>query len=469
MSIDLQTFASGDLDYIAKLNANEATVEAAINALQNAQAGVGGAMTIGLFMDALFSSTTTLIGGGSYKPTADGTTLDVAAGSAYKDTTQSVVQSIATDIPFVGQPAATYYIVPDATGTPTRSDSPTDAVYTVVWTGSAFGAITRVAPALFDGSEQDDARISALLGSFASLSERLDAEAAAEAALIEAAQSTADTALALAYELGGDVIDGFGDVFGPASSVDDRVATFDGTTGKLIQDSGTTVAAIIAAASGAGGDVDGPASSVDDRIATFDGTTGKLLQDGGATIAGVISAAVSAAGAGDVVGPASAVDDRLATFDGVTGKLIQDGGSTIAAVIAAAVAAVPKPRRKVGCSLDGGGVALTTGVKGQIQVDFAGTIIGWSLIGDQSGSISVDVDLQASSAPPAAPGIPDTTGDKISASAPIAVSGAQSAAGGTSAVSTWTTTIAQWDVIQFNVTAVTTLTKATLYILIQET
>ena len=35
------------------------------------------------------------------------------------------------------------------------------------------------------------------------------------------------------------------------------------------------------------GDVDGPASSVDDRIATFDGTTGKLLQDGGKTIAEV--------------------------------------------------------------------------------------------------------------------------------------------------------------------------------------
>ncbi len=35
------------------------------------------------------------------------------------------------------------------------------------------------------------------------------------------------------------------------------------------------------------GDVVGPASAVDDRIATFDGTTGKLIQDGGATIANV--------------------------------------------------------------------------------------------------------------------------------------------------------------------------------------
>ena len=34
-----------------------------------------------------------------------------------------------------------------------------------------------------------------------------------------------------------------------------------------------------------GGDVVGPASSVSDRVALFDGTTGKLLKDGGKTIA----------------------------------------------------------------------------------------------------------------------------------------------------------------------------------------
>lgn len=35
----------------------------------------------------------------------------------------------------------------------------------------------------------------------------------------------------------------------------------------------------------AAGDVVGPASAVDDSVATFDGTTGKLLQDGGAKVA----------------------------------------------------------------------------------------------------------------------------------------------------------------------------------------
>lgn len=41
-----------------------------------------------------------------------------------------------------------------------------------------------------------------------------------------------------------------GDVVGPASSVDDRIATFDGITGKLIQDSGTTLSDITTALGG---------------------------------------------------------------------------------------------------------------------------------------------------------------------------------------------------------------------------
>ncbi len=44
-----------------------------------------------------------------------------------------------------------------------------------------------------------------------------------------------------------------GDVVGPSSAVADRIATFDGTTGKLIKDGGQTIAQVIAAASGGAG------------------------------------------------------------------------------------------------------------------------------------------------------------------------------------------------------------------------
>lgn len=97
------------------------------------------------------------------------------------------------------------------------------------------------------------------------------------------------------------------------------------------------------------GDVTGPASAGTNRIALFDGTTGKLIKDGGASLTDFLESVVEGAGitidatdpqnpiisadavvAGDVDGPASAVDARIAVFDGTTGKLIKDGGKTIA-------------------------------------------------------------------------------------------------------------------------------------------
>jgi len=93
------------------------------------------------------------------------------------------------------------------------------------------------------------------------------------------------------------------------------------------------------------------------------------------------------------------------------------------------------------------------------QLATACTIIGWTLIGDvASGAVTVELDAQANSAPGAAAPLtlPDTTTDKISASAPMTISAAQSAAGGASAVSTWTTSRAAWDVYAVNVTTNTT-------------
>lgn len=65
------------------------------------------------------------------------------------------------------------------------------------------------------------------------------------------------------------VSSGSGDVVGPASAVDDRIATFDGTTGKLIQDGGKTVAQL-----GTGSGVFGS------------GTDGALVLDGSSAVTG---------------------------------------------------------------------------------------------------------------------------------------------------------------------------------------
>lgn len=112
----------------------------------------------------------------------------------------------------------------------------------------------------------------------------------------------------------------------------------------------------------------------------------------------------------------------------------------------------------------------TGAVKAFVQVDFSGTIVGWAAFGDgSSGSLSVDVWKKAGTPPPTAtaPSIPTVT-DKISASAPVAIASALSAASGTSGVSTWTTAVAAGDSITFSVASVTTFTSITVELYIQQ-
>lgn len=102
--------------------------------------------------------------------------------------------------------------------------------------------------------------------------------------------------------------------------------------------------------------------------------------------------------------------------------------------------------------IDGGGSTILTGdAKVYPTADFACTINRIDISADQSGSITVDVWKAAAAIP--------TSGNKISASAPLTLSAAQLAQNGS--LTGWSTAVSVGDVFGFNVATATTVTRVT--------
>jgi hypothetical protein len=110
----------------------------------------------------------------------------------------------------------------------------------------------------------------------------------------------------------------------------------------------------------------------------------------------------------------------------------------------------------IGITIDGGGAAITTGVKGYITVPYACTIKEWYLTGDTSGAIKIDVWAEDF-----ATGLPDNSDSLTNAHEPeITASGTKAS---DTDLSDWTSVaIAANDIIGFNVDSCTSITKATL-------
>ena len=102
--------------------------------------------------------------------------------------------------------------------------------------------------------------------------------------------------------------------------------------------------------------------------------------------------------------------------------------------------------------IDGGGSAITTGIKGHIVVDGDYTVSGWTIIADQSGSIAVDVKRATYT------NFPTTA--SIAGSELPTLSTAQKNEDLT--LSTWTTSLSARDVLEFVVNSVSTVTRVTV-------
>lgn len=104
--------------------------------------------------------------------------------------------------------------------------------------------------------------------------------------------------------------------------------------------------------------------------------------------------------------------------------------------------------------IDGGGSAITTGVKAYLEVPFACTINRVTMLADQSGSIVVDIwkDTYAN--------YPPTVADTICASAKPTITTATKSQDST--LTGWTTSVVAGDILGFNVDSITTCTRVTI-------
>jgi len=115
----------------------------------------------------------------------------------------------------------------------------------------------------------------------------------------------------------------------------------------------------------------------------------------------------------------------------------------------------PAPRA-AGLTIDGSGAAVTTGLKGFVQVPFAGVIMRWGLLADQPGSVVIDVwKASFKNAPPSA-------SQTIAGSEKPTLANQQKAED--SSLNTWATAVAAGDVIGFYVESASTVTRVSLTI-----
>lgn len=138
----------------------------------------------------------------------------------------------------------------------------------------------------------------------------------------------------------------------------------------------------------------------------------------------------------------------LATFTAAGRALVDDADA------AAQRATLGLTDEAIEFVIDGGGAAITTGVKGDLEVPYNASVNGWTILGDQTGNVVVDVWKAAyASYPPVA-------GNSIAGSEKPTLSSASK--NQDLSLSTWTMTLTKGDILRFNVDSASTVTRVTV-------
>jgi hypothetical protein len=155
-------------------------------------------------------------------------------------------------------------------------------------------------------------------------------------------------------------------------------------------------------------------------------------------------------GTGTVTTTGSPANGNLTKFSGATSITNGDlsGDVTTSGTLATTLKTAAKTRA-IGISIDGGGSAITTGIKGVAYIPFACTITAVTMVGDASGSAVLDIKTAAYNVAPSY--------SSIVASAPPTLSSAVASQDTT--LTGWTTSISAGTFVQWTVNSASTVTQ----------
>lgn len=174
----------------------------------------------------------------------------------------------------------------------------------------------------------------------------------------------------------------------------------------------------------------------------------------GGTGAATLTGLLQGNGTGAITGSATINNGNwsgtdLAVANGGTGASTEADARTNLGVAVAALEFI----------IDGGGLAIATGIKGDLEIPFACTVTRATMLADQAGGIVVDVwvDTYAN--------YPPTDADSITAAAPPTIAALNSKSQDTT-LSGWTTSLAAGSIMRFNVDSATSVTRCTISLLV---
>lgn len=111
--------------------------------------------------------------------------------------------------------------------------------------------------------------------------------------------------------------------------------------------------------------------------------------------------------------------------------------------------------------IDGGGSAITTGIKGDLEIPFGCTIQRLTMLADQTGSIVVDIWRDTYT------NYPPVDADSITASAPATISSATKSRDST--LTGWNTAITADSILRFNVDSCSSITRVCISLQVMTT